>query len=96
MLSPDDRVPPHAAVSPPLPIASERAAEASSGVYRTKLVMVPFRSGEAVIRHPDICPLLEDGWKIKSATPRITTEGTKLLVVLGAFGPADGATPLSS
>ncbi len=91
MLSPEDRF---SAPQPP-PAAAQRLsadlAKEAPAAYRTKLVMVPFRSGEAVIRHPGIRPLLDEGWKIKSAAPRITTEGTKLLVVLGTFGPARGA-----
>lgn len=54
-----------------------------SSKLRTKLLLVPFRSGEAVSRHPEVMPYLKEGWNVKSAAPRVTPEGTKLLVVLG-------------
>lgn len=81
---------PAAARLPAAPEAFEAPSvqAAPATAYRTKLVMVPFRSGEAVGRHPDVLPLLEAGWKVKSAAPRVTTEGTKLLVVLGTFDPS--------
>lgn len=49
----------------------------------TKIMLVSFRNGEAVSKHPDIAGLLSEGWAISSAVPRIVeAEGTKLLVVL--------------
>ena len=49
----------------------------------SRLLLVDFRSGESVAQHPEIAPLLNDGWHIRSAVPRIVeTEGTKLLVVV--------------
>jgi hypothetical protein len=46
-------------------------------------LLVDFRSGEAVRKHPEIEPLLSQGWRIKSAVPRLVeAKGTKLLVVL--------------
>lgn len=49
----------------------------------TKIVLVPFRNGEAVNKHPDLTSLLDEGWSVSSAVPRIVeAEGTKLLVVL--------------
>jgi hypothetical protein len=48
-----------------------------------KLLLVTFRSGEAVERHPDVEPWLESGWTVRSAVPRVVESGaTKLLVVL--------------
>lgn len=48
-----------------------------------KLLLIAFRSGEAVERHPDVQPWLEDGWTVRSAVPRVVESGaTKLLVVL--------------
>ena len=48
-----------------------------------KLLLVDFRSGEAVRKHPEVAPLLSQGWRIKSAVPRLVeAKGTKLLVVL--------------
>ena len=51
----------------------------------TKLCLVDFRSGETVCSHPDVKGLLDEGWYIESAAPRITPDGTKLLVVLTRF-----------
>lgn len=49
----------------------------------TKLMLVDFRSGETVSRHPEIQAYLRQGWRIKSAAPRLVESGgTKLLVVL--------------
>jgi hypothetical protein len=49
----------------------------------TKIVLVQFRNGEAVNKHPELRPFVEAGWKIQSAVPRVVeSEGTKLLVVL--------------
>ena len=48
-----------------------------------KLLLVDFRNGESVGAHPDVAPLLRDGWSIRSAVPRIVEEeGTRLFVVL--------------
>lgn len=56
----------------------------------TKIMLVPFRNGEAVSKHPDLTTFLKDGWTISSAVPRIVeSEGTKLLVVM--VKPAPGA-----
>lgn len=49
----------------------------------TKIMLVPFRNGEAVSKHPDLKNFLEDGWTVSSAVPRIVeSEGTRLLVVM--------------
>jgi len=49
---------------------------------RTRLLLLPFRSGEAVTEHPDLSPMIKDGWRIQSASPRVTKDGTRLFVVL--------------
>lgn len=50
---------------------------------RLKLVLVPFRHGERVEAHPDLAPLLRQGWRVKSVAPRVVEgEGLKFLVVL--------------
>lgn len=48
----------------------------------TKLLLISFRNGEAVDDHPDVTPYLDEGWRIRSASPRVTDKGTELLVVL--------------
>lgn len=49
----------------------------------TKLLLLPFRSGEAVQQHPELAPLLAQGWRLKSAVPRIVEgDGLRLFVVL--------------
>ncbi len=56
----------------------------------TKIMLVPFRNGEAVSKHPDLAAFLADGWTISSAVPRLVeSEGTKLLVVM--VKPVQGA-----
>lgn len=58
-------------------------SSASSTANDPKLLLVDFRSGESVRKHPDVLPLLTQGWRIKSAVPRLVeSKGTKLLVVL--------------
>lgn len=45
--------------------------------------IVEFRNGEAVIRHPALRDLLDQGWRIQSAVPHLEeSEEVKLLVVL--------------
>ena len=64
---------------PALP-ARHSAPQPSAG---TKLLLVDFRSGEAVAQHPEVAALLHQGWQIRSAVPRIVeAEGPKLLVIL--------------
>lgn len=80
------------------PHEMERSASASPGASlaevprpdgpHTKLLMVDFRSGETVCTHPDVASYLDDGWHVQSAAPRVTDEGTRLLVVLTRFPPA--------
>lgn len=56
-------------------------------VPHTKLLMVEFRSGETVCTHPGVAPHLAEGWYVQSAAPRVTPDGTRLLVVLTRFPP---------
>ena len=56
-----------------------------------KLLLVEFRSGEAVDLHPEVAPLLRQGWRLRSAVPRIVEgEGLKLLVTLAQPGKRRG------
>ncbi|MEX0600571.1 MAG: hypothetical protein WD205_08010 [Rhodothermales bacterium] len=58
----------------------------------TKIVLVQFRSGEAVSEHPELVEFLADGWTVRSAVPRmVEAEGTKLLVVLARPNPVSAA-----
>ncbi len=50
---------------------------------RSKLLLIPFRNGETLGRHPEVRPYIRAGWRVTSAAPRVTEGGTKLLVVLG-------------
>ena len=62
--------------------ASTRSASARAA-DDARLLLVDFRNGEAVRDHPEIAPLLDEGWRIKSAVPRLVeAKGTRLLVVL--------------
>ncbi len=60
-----------------------------------KVCIVEFRSGEAVVRHPDLKCYLDDGWLIESAVPQLAdAERVDLLVVLSkceklAFVPVE-------
>ena len=48
-----------------------------------KILLVAYRPGEAVEQHPELAAYLQDGWLLKSATPRIVEgKGARLLVVL--------------
>ena len=70
----DDAPSPYAPTRPPIAPDHKDA----------RLLLVDFRSGECVADHPEIAPLLKDGWHVRSAVPRIVEmEGTKLFVVLG-------------
>ncbi len=73
LMEPEDARAPFAPARPP--------AAPSRG--NARLMLVDFRSGESVAQHPEIAPLLSDGWLIQSAVPRmVEARGTKLLVVL--------------
>lgn len=59
------------------------SSQARSAPVEVKLLLVTFRSGEAVRQHPELQPWLKANWIIRSAMPRIVEDGaTKLLVVL--------------
>lgn len=63
--------------------ASLAGGTSSTARGDARLLLVDFRSGEAVRMHPEIAPLLNQGWRIKSAVPRLVeAKGTKLLVVM--------------
>lgn len=67
------------ATAAPVPLS----ATSTTARGDAKLLLVDFRSGEAVREHPEVEPLLSEGWRIKSAVPRLVeAKGTKLLVVL--------------
>lgn len=65
-----------------VPQSLSRSLPAEVSDEQTKLLLIPFRNGEVVARHPDVLPYLEEGWHVRSAAPRVTSEGTKLLVIL--------------
>lgn len=73
---------PHA--RPPRPHKQRPASSRSATpLTETKLLLVAFRSGEAVRQHPDVQPWLSAGWTVRRAVPRVVESGkTKLLVVL--------------
>lgn len=82
--------PPRERVDPSLFSPTRRTSAADPTL--TKILLVQFRNGEAVDRHPELQGLLDDGWSIRSAVPRIVeAEGTKLLVVLGKPVPGTRA-----
>ena len=62
----------------------ERPARRIQTAFARKVCVVAFRSGEAVVRHPDLKCYLDDGWIIESAVPQLAdTQQVELLVVLG-------------
>lgn len=68
-----------------VPESSEQDADPHHTPQRpqTRILLVDFRSGEAVESHPEIVPFLEDGWVVRSAEPRLVeAEGPRLLVCL--------------
>lgn len=68
---------------PRAPLAPEHTPkERLTTRSRTKLLLIDFRSGEAVDRHPALAADLRRGWQVRSARPRLTPEGTRLFVVL--------------
>ena len=85
---PDPRLevgPPTRNVEPSVPALGKLTS--SPGKALTKILLVAFRNGEAVSKHPELAHLLADGWTVRSAVPRIVeSEGTKLLVVLAKPG----------
>lgn len=49
----------------------------------SKVLLVDNPAAETVTKHPAIAPLLNNGWELESAVPRLVeSQGTKLLVVL--------------
>ena len=70
-----------ATATPVTPTLAKLTARPSKAL--TKIMLVPFRNGEAVSKHPELSPYLAEGWTISSAVPRLVeSEGTKLLVVM--------------
>lgn len=64
----------HTMSSSPQPVPTEEM---------TKLLLLDFRDGISTADHPDLLQHLEQGWRIRSASPRVVEqEGTKLFVVL--------------
>lgn len=71
-----------------------RASSQPAAPSEVKLLLVTFRSGEAVRQHPELQPWIEAGWSVRSAVPRVVESGdTKLLVILER--PAFAAETLS-
>ena len=49
----------------------------------TKILLVQFRKDRPIGEHPELQNLIADGWRVRSASPRLVeSEGPKLLVVL--------------
>lgn len=92
--TPSSSRPPHARQHRAMPAPSRD----HSTLRDVKLVLVDFRSGEAVRKHPELQPWLNAHWTVRSAMPRIVEHGeTKLLVVLerSPFG-TDVLSPTAS
>lgn len=70
--------------APPLASRERRSTPSTTIASPTsRVLLVDFRAGEAVDRHPEVLPLAREGWVVKSAVPRLVeNQGLKLLVVL--------------
>ena len=67
-----------------MPSNFERPDRRIQTAFARKVCVVDFRSGEAVVRHPDLKCYLDDGWIIESAVPQLAdSQQVELLVVLG-------------
>lgn len=72
---------PEAALNPPVTTLTNFSSRPTRTL--TKILLVNFRNGEAVSKHPELQQYISDGWSIRSAVPRLVeSEGTKLLVVM--------------
>lgn len=79
---------PEADLTPPIPTLTNITSRPTRTL--TKIMLVNFRNGEAVNKHPELEQFLQDGWSVRSAVPRLVeSEGTKLLVVMAK--PESGA-----
>lgn len=73
--------PPEAELTPPISTLTDFKTRPTRTL--TKILLVDFRNGEAVSKHPELQNFIADGWSIRSAVPRLVeAEGTKLLVVM--------------
>lgn len=66
---------------PPIPQTSDHSS-GTAELLTKQVKLVEFRSGEAVIRHPELRGFLRDGWDVESAVPHIDGDEVKLLVVM--------------
>ena len=49
----------------------------------TKILLIQFRNDTPIGEHPELQDLIAEGWRVRSASPRLVeAEGPKLLVVL--------------
>ena len=71
----------------PADVSPEPDRPPEPNANHVKLLLVDFRSGEAVEHHPALVPWLSDGWQVRSAVPRVVEKGqTRLLVVMEREG----------
>ena len=80
----DDRLSPHPTQAPAAAVVPFARLPLRPPASLTKLLLVDLRDGTGIDDHPEIAPLLEQGWTIRSATPRLVeSKGMRLLVVMG-------------
>jgi len=54
-----------------------------SDASRVRLLRIDFQPDAAIDDHPEVAPLLRDGWHIRRRTPRLVErEGVQLFIVL--------------
>ena len=65
----------------PVPEASESVDPAN--LLPSKIMLIDTSPGDSAADHPDVAEYVEDGWRVKSAVPRIVeAKGPRTLVVL--------------
>ena len=65
----------------PVPEASESVDPAH--LLPSKIMLIDTSPGDSAADHPDVAEYVEDGWRVKSAVPRIVeAKGPRMLVVL--------------
>lgn len=73
--------------------ASRGRTSSTQEALPKQMCVVEFRSGEAVIRHPDLKCFLDAGWLIESAVPQLAeSEEVELRVVLCKGGGAQSVS----
>lgn len=63
-------------------LSSARLERPSWEKANVRFLLIERGQDEDVRDHPEVAPLLEEGWQIESIQPRVVEEGSRLLVLL--------------